>query len=450
MDRLYEYEEFYAMIPKTQTDVKMMSKPEFIQYFDDYESSHVNKLDKLYLKVLQLIQEVRESAEVEVVKRDELIGHLILFDKMANEEVLIRKEQIIKILLMVYTGSSLKDEKITSHIWNICIRTIASAERWKKFKPHFVLEDSDLYYTSHTFAKINNLKTELSREVEDCKSELRKYKSDQLIIARGIVDSILSFSGDLENKNLVQQDVRIIGSIEIWICYFDEDEEYLLKITNYLIERFFKFHSSVRNKALSVCRKIVELRLRQNNFVKEEGKVEPADFDEPKDFNRFLPEGPKPYLDHLELGWNTSLASYKTVKPEAPFSKCSAEIQRQDKLFAELIDDNQTFIRNLFSTVLLELNSKEDLHTIQEGGSQMNRYKNIIMKLLMHKGDAKGGHGMADKLGKLAETVSSVRYFNVFYQIFKYYGIDIYKMDILPVIKEYVEKGFKDIEHPHV
>ena len=38
---------------KYSNEVKMISKPEFIQYFEEYEQNHIEILDSLYLKILQ-------------------------------------------------------------------------------------------------------------------------------------------------------------------------------------------------------------------------------------------------------------------------------------------------------------------------------------------------------------------------------------------------------------
>ena len=119
LERVYKYEEYIAMIPSVQNDVKMLSKPEFIQYFDEYEQTHISKLDSLYLKILQQIKDINSQTEIEVVLRDELVGNIVLFERMANSEVLKKKEQILKILLLVFYGSSVKDEKVTKHVWNV-------------------------------------------------------------------------------------------------------------------------------------------------------------------------------------------------------------------------------------------------------------------------------------------------------------------------------------------
>jgi len=183
VQRLYEYEERFSMIPKNQNDVKIMSKPQFIEYFDDMEQGHVAKLDKLYIHLLQLLKEISQRSEVEVVKTDELMGQLIMFDKMANSEILKKKEQIIKILLLVYTSSSVPDQKVSKQIWNICLRAISSAKRWKSFQPLFELKDEDRYHNSHSFAKINSMKSELNKEIEACKNEFVEQLNDQKVIA---------------------------------------------------------------------------------------------------------------------------------------------------------------------------------------------------------------------------------------------------------------------------
>jgi len=44
----------------------------------------------------------------------------------------------------------------------------------------------------------------------------------------------------METKVLVQQDTRVLGSIDIWICYFEQDLEYLDKLANYLSQKVFE------------------------------------------------------------------------------------------------------------------------------------------------------------------------------------------------------------------
>ena len=93
----------------------MLSKPEFIQYFEEYEQSHIEIQGSLYLKILQQKKDMNSQSEIEVVLRDELVGNIVLFERMANTEVLKKKEQILKILLLVFYGSSVKDEKVAKH-----------------------------------------------------------------------------------------------------------------------------------------------------------------------------------------------------------------------------------------------------------------------------------------------------------------------------------------------
>ena len=39
-----------------------------------------------------------------------------------------------------------------------------------------------------------------------------------MLIARGIIDSVINFSEELEAKNKIQQDIKILGAIDIWLC----------------------------------------------------------------------------------------------------------------------------------------------------------------------------------------------------------------------------------------
>ena len=44
LERVYKYEEYIVMIPSIQNEVKMLSKPEFIQYFEEYEQNRIEIL----------------------------------------------------------------------------------------------------------------------------------------------------------------------------------------------------------------------------------------------------------------------------------------------------------------------------------------------------------------------------------------------------------------------
>ena len=164
LERVYKYEEYIVMIPSIQNEVKMLSKPEFIQYFEEYEQNNIEIQGSLYLKILQKMKDMNSQSEIEVVLRDELVGNIVLFEWMVNTEVLKKKEQILKIILLIFYGSSVKDEKVLKHIWNMWIRAISSASRWRVIM-QFNTANDDFYWTSSTFARLNKSKTELSKEI---------------------------------------------------------------------------------------------------------------------------------------------------------------------------------------------------------------------------------------------------------------------------------------------
>ena len=94
-----------------------MSEPKFIVYFDGFKDNHLSKLTLLYEDIMKLIVEMSQVQEVAVVIRDELVGKLILFDKMANSEVFKKTDHIIRIMTLVYTSASIKDQKVIKYIW---------------------------------------------------------------------------------------------------------------------------------------------------------------------------------------------------------------------------------------------------------------------------------------------------------------------------------------------
>ena len=194
-----------------------MSKPVFLKYYEELENKHLSILNQLHLDTLKLIDEVKEEKEKEVVRRNQLIGFLILFDKMANKEILKRSELVIRILLLIYNGSSIKDQMISKFVWDISLRTIATADRWKKFKPLFEYETETLDQSSSFSVLTSRLSIEKKTEIEECTEKILKERENQKVKARGIIDSIIHFSENAETKNLVQEDTRIFGSIDIWM-----------------------------------------------------------------------------------------------------------------------------------------------------------------------------------------------------------------------------------------
>ncbi|CAI2384075.1 unnamed protein product [Moneuplotes crassus] len=462
LERLYQFERYYSLIPSIQKEVKTLKDPKFIQYFSEFENKHIFILDDLYKEVLKLIDEVKNQTEKTVVTRDHLIGLLILFDKLCNKDVLKRKEQILRILLLIYTGSSIEDKNIGAHIWNVSFRTINVADRWYTFDPKLTTDNEDFYHVSSVFAKMAKLKTELAAEIQSCRKEYFDHLQDQHTIAQGIIKNILTFTEKPEMGNLVQEDTRILGSIDIWLCYFYQDYEYLSLIQNYLVERMFLFAPQVRNKALTLSRKIVEYKIKLNDFEKVENTTESMHTDHIENFNRYLNFEQDKYYDDTQLGYHSSVSTYTSYNGDTPFLKNSEDNQNSDALHAKLLEAGNTFMKTLFDQILLELNSKEDIKITNDEMSENNRNKKIqrmIAALIQKSRDTSTDDAGVDQnnrknIGRQIQdahaSMGGAKYYNVFYQMIKYYGLEVYTRNILPVIQEFFEKGFKTIEHPHV
>jgi hypothetical protein len=118
-----------------------------------------------------------------------------------------------------------------------------------------------------------------------------------------------------------------------------------------------------------------------------------------------------------------------------------------------LIGENVSFISDLFKSILSEMSSKEDQKATQADGGKLDKLKQMMMKLMAARKSGNKSNtdqNAAAKLSNLSSMSRGARYFNVFYQIFKYYGLDIFKVEFLPVIKQHISNGFKDTEYPHV
>ena len=153
------------------------------------------------------MKDMNSQIEIEIVLRDEFVSNIELFERMENTEVLKKKSNFL-ILLLVFYGSSMKDEKVAIHIWNVWIKAIYSASRWKTIKMQFNIANDDFYWTSSTFARLNKSEIELSKEIWAVKLKYDQTENNRMLIARGIIDSVINFSEELEAKNKIQQDIR--------------------------------------------------------------------------------------------------------------------------------------------------------------------------------------------------------------------------------------------------
>jgi hypothetical protein len=58
---------------------------------------------------------------------------------------------------------------------------------------------------------------EISEEIEFWEQKLQEKQENNLEVARSVMDSIIQFHCKSERDNLMQQDIRILGSIDIWL-----------------------------------------------------------------------------------------------------------------------------------------------------------------------------------------------------------------------------------------
>ena len=183
-------------------------------------------------------------------------------------------------------------------------------------------------------------------------------------------------------SNLIEQDIKIFGSLEIWLCYFQNDHEYLTKISNYTTERLFTIHSSVRNKALSLLRKVTQMLIKNCNISKKTVSIDSQMATDDLTFDRYLPEDASNYFDNSTLGFTEPFSSYKTNEGNVPYFTLSPE--SQSMLYLMRPEYSGVFIRRLFEEILKELCIKQESEE-RKGDSTQNkavRYRHMLMNYM--------------------------------------------------------------------
>ena len=259
-------------------------------------------------------------------------------------------------------------------------------------------------------------------------------------------------------SNLIEQDIKILGSLEIWLCYFQDDHEYLSKISNYTTERLLTIHSSVRNKALSLLRKVTQMLIKNSNITKKTVSIDSQMATDELTFDRYIPDDASGYFDDCALGFVEPFSSYKVNEGNIPYFSLNTD--SQGTLYLMRPEYSGVFIRKLFEEIIKELCIKKESEE-RKGDSIPNRagrFRRMLMNYMSRTSnqqnndeEPKFDQNLISKISNISfESARGLRYFNVFYQLLKYYGPDYYKNEFWPVIQEYVEVGFKDTEHPHV
>jgi len=184
---------------------------------------------------------------------------------------------------------------------------------------------------------------------------------------------------------------------------------------------------------LSLYKKVLKLKIKYMGCENEESKIEPAEVMTPKDFNRFLPKDPRPYLDNLSYGFNEPISKYSTKNNLEWMTQMSGSTTVQTPT-------TENYMKNLFEALLLELNSKEDLKSTQDGNSRMNKFHQAMMLMM-------GGNSSVD-MSKMKQ--SAVRYLPSMSTLFKFHGVELYKNHVLPFVKAKIDEGLEKSEHPNI
>lgn len=194
---------------------------------------------------------------------------------------------------------------------------------------------------------------------------------------------------------------------------------------------------------MKLYRKILERKLKVAGYEKEEHKIEPVDIIHTNGFNRFLSEESEHFYDKLYYGYNSAVSSVYSV------NKVNWNTdQNEESKEKVLTPETDGYMKNLFDLILLEMNSKEDQNKTSKsnGNSKANKFQKLLQQFLKKNKDSKANNLPIMNLDGIMRT----RYFKVYYNIFKYYGPEIFENQVYQTIKECISNGLQNTEHPTV
>lgn len=119
LSNAFFFEESLWAIPEAQKEARPLEEPKFVKYFLSAKEDYMQRLDAIYLQAVGLIIEFSKRNEMEVVKRDQLMGKLILLERLITKEVVENKEWVLKILLLVYTSARVGEDSVSGQVWRI-------------------------------------------------------------------------------------------------------------------------------------------------------------------------------------------------------------------------------------------------------------------------------------------------------------------------------------------
>ena len=179
-----------------------------------------------------------------------------------------------------------------------------------------------------------------------------------------------------------------------------------------------------------ILNKTLEMRNELNKVSYETHDIEPVKDEEITLYDRYLPQSPRPFFDKLNEGWNLSINTYKVYKPEPPFKKLTVDLQEKDSLHASLMNTEDSYVKKLLETIMVDLGVKQDQNIIANHSGQTS----LTIKTIVRK------------KGKNKRTVIKVvssniaRFFKFFNSIFQYYGVECFQHSFYPVLKEFMEE----------
>ncbi|CAI2383914.1 unnamed protein product [Moneuplotes crassus] len=397
LNRCYEYEHYLCQIPSFQMQGKLGYTPKLVRFFPENSKFHFEKMDEILEDIIKCVKSLLGQDEIEKKDQDHLCGLMMLYDSYLNIKFEFNSERTKIMIDLFFLSKGIKMQTLRALLWSFCYRGISTPIKNEEFEHELEIENPLACFSQSSLELLEQAKIDVGEEVEIrnlCVQQREKAKEE-------IVQSLVSL---IQKHHVDQhQDDAIFDLFERWSKFFKNSLHELIELNNYIFFRVSSVLPSVRLKAFNLIYKSYQMKIeyveKKNSTNEEEG---------PEEFNH-----------------------------KAPFSLLDFEVQKTDKVHAFIMDQKEIFARNIIEMIMTDCGVKQDRKLISEEEGRK------AVKTTIRKGKKKR------TIIKLPSDKIS-RLFKVFYNIFNYYGVELFKDSFYPIIQEYIEKGFEDKEHQSV
>ena len=142
--------------------------------------------------------------------------------------------------------ASLNKQKFKDFVASSCKQWIAVPKRFDFIKKVIDTQEDYHWFSENSLAVIEKTKEEQKVEIKSRSDLLQSRQNEYSKVAKCIVSSFIAHATEIEQS----QDAWIQSIIEKWFRFFQDDDQTLLDIINFISNRFMEYNSLTRLKAV--------------------------------------------------------------------------------------------------------------------------------------------------------------------------------------------------------